>query len=85
MENPENISMSLDELVAYAIGLGNEAQAEVIAKMCLLTFCDRMTPEIATKIARIYQHYKGKKEEAGGNTFNAPVGQVVQMVRKIED
>ena len=81
----ESTDISLKALVDYAISIDDEAKAEHTELMCYRLLGDRITPEDAREIARIHKHYKTLKEEAGGNTFNAPVGQVVQMVRKIED
>ena len=77
--------ISLKELVDYAISMDNEAKAEYTELMCYRLLGDKIRPEDAREIGRIHQYYKEQKDSPKGNTYNAPVGQIIQYADKVEN
>lgn len=55
-------TVTLDQLVDYAIELNDNKAAEMIELMCYRLFARNMTPQAADKIAEIPQKFKKKNK-----------------------
>lgn len=56
------LTVTLDQLVDYAMELNDKKAAEMIELMCYRLFARNMTPQAADKIAKIPQKFRKKKK-----------------------